>query len=94
MKKYLLTLLSYVVGITCTFGFLVGATGCGNKSYGMGNYNFTKVHIFSNEGDVCCKVEKWYDAEMGIEVKTDRGALFLSEGTYMLIESYCPICGK
>ena len=30
--------------------------------------------------------------ETGIEVKTKDGALFLSEGTYFLVEDKCPIC--
>ena len=88
MKKLLSLLLSSIVAIFTL-------TSCGNESLGMGNYTFAKVHVFSSEGGgVCCNVEKWYDAEIGIEVKTDRGALFLSEGTYMLVESYCPICKK
>ena len=86
MKKILALLISVM-----TVFILIG---CGNKSLGVGNYNFTKVHIFSSEGGTCCNVEKWYDDEVGIEVKTDKGALFLSEGTYMLVESYCPICKK
>lgn len=86
MKKILAVLISCMIVFTLS--------GCGNKSFGMGNYNFTKVHIFGDQGDACCEVKKWYDAEIGIEVKTDRGALFLSEGTYMLVENYCPICKK
>ena len=89
-KKFMTTVALMLV--TCT---ALVATGCGNKSLGMGNYNFKKVHIFNDrDGGVCCKVEKWYDCEMGVEVKTDKGALFLSEGTYMLVEDVCPICQK
>lgn len=83
-----------LIALLLTVGTVFALSGCGNKSLGMGNYNFTKVHIFSHQGDACCKVEKWYDNETGIEVKTDKGSLFLSEGTYMLVGDYCPICQK
>ena len=86
MKKILAVLISCMTVFTLS--------GCGNKSLSMGNYSFTKVHIFSTQGDVCCKVETWYDTEIGIKVQTDNGDLFLSEGTYMLVENYCPICNK
>ena len=64
-----------------------------NKSYGFGNYSFKKVHVDTHNGSCCLTVEKWYDAETGVEVKTkEAGALFLSEGTYIMIEDECPFC--
>jgi len=71
-------------------------TSCGNLSIGAGNFNFKKVHIHLGSIDRCLTIEKWYDNEgMGIEVKTKEcGSLFLSEGTYILIEDKCPICDK
>ena len=41
----------------------------------------------------CFTIEKWYDNETGIEVKTkEAGSLCLSEGTYFLISDDCPFC--
>lgn len=68
--------------------------GC-NMSFGAGNYNFTKVHIDTHHYSGCLTVEKWYEnnSGTGVEVKTkEAGALFLSEGTYFLIEDDCPFC--
>ena len=68
---------------------------CGNRSLGVGNYNFKKVHIDTHHFSGCLTVEKWYEEESGtgIEVKTEEyGAIFLSEGTYSLIEDVCPFC--
>jgi hypothetical protein len=43
----------------------------------------------------CVEIEKWYDDERGVEIKIKDGdALFLSEGTYMLVEDECPLCNK
>ena len=60
----------------------------------VGNYSFNKVHIFINDGeDACLDITSWYDNETGCEVKcSDGSAIFLSEGTYALIEGECPIC--
>ena len=70
-----------------------GCTGCGNMSMGLGNYEFKKVHINMGNEHACVEIEKWYDDERGVEVKIKDGdALFLSEGTYILIEETCPIC--
>lgn len=64
-----------------------------NKSYGLGNYSFKKVHVDTHNGSRCLTVEKWHDDETGVEVKTkEAGALFLSEGTYIMIEDRCPFC--
>lgn len=71
-------------------------SSCGNMSFGLGNFDFERVHIFTHDGhDRCLAIKKWHDNETGIEIETkDFGALFLSEGTYMLCENECPICGK
>lgn len=67
-------------------------TSC-NMSVGWGNLSYTKVHCTVN--NVCYKIDSWYDNDMGIEVKTkDYGSMYFSEGTYILIEDKCPICGK
>ena len=67
---------------------------CGNMSMGLGNYTYSKSHIMNYDGSgVCATVEKWYDNETGVEVKTtEYGSMYLSEGTYILIEERCPYC--
>lgn len=69
---------------------LIGLTGCGNQSLGFGNYNFNKVHCVQEHK--CIEITTWYDNDSGIEVDTENGAFFFSEGTYILIENDCPYC--
>ena len=69
--------------------------GCGNMNFGFGNYTYNGVHIETYHNTVCYTVETWTNAETGIEVKTKEiGSIFLSEGTYILFETECPICSK
>lgn len=91
MKKIITSILAILMVIL----LLTVATGC-NRSLGFGNYNFKKIHIFTHDGnDLCLTIEKWYEHDIGIEVKTKEcGALWLSEGTYMLCSGECPICEK
>ena len=88
MKKFIILIMM----LTLT---LLPLTGCSNMSLGIGNYNFRKVHISTPGGfDKCYELDNWYDNERGCEVKLKNGSsLFLSEGTYILVEDYCPICG-
>ena len=88
MKKILIVIIAIML-IFCL-------TSCGNKNYSLGNYTFRRVHIFTHNGqDKCLEIQSWHDDEIGIEVHTkEYGALYLSEGTYMLCESECPICGE
>ena len=69
---------------------------CGNMKIGFGNFKFCKVHIIRHNGtDICIRIINWYDVSTGIEVITEEyGTLFLSEGTYILCEDECPICGR
>lgn len=69
---------------------------CGNHSLGVGKFTFRKIHIFVHDGPaMCLTVTKWYECDIGIEVRTkEYGSLWLSEGTYMLCENECPICGR
>ena len=70
-------------------------TGCGNMSLGLGNFTFEHVHFTDAVEGHCATVEKWYDGETGIEVKTkEYGSMYLSEGEYMLFGSgeNCPYC--
>ena len=86
MKKiFALVLVLMMVLLLCS---------CGNRSVtGIGNYEFKKVHINTYHHSGCLTVEKWYENPTGIEVKTkEAGYLFLSEGTYTLVEDKCPFC--
>ncbi len=66
---------------------------CGNYSAGFGNYSYSKIHIDTHNFSGCYTVEKWYESESGIEVKTkELGSIFASEGTYILVENKCPVC--
>lgn len=66
---------------------------CGNMSVGIGNYEYDKVHIDTHSYSGCFTIKKWYGNSNGVEVKTEEvGSLFLSEGTYILLEKECPIC--
>lgn len=67
--------------------------GCGNMSMGLGNFTFKKIHVDTHNYSGCFTIEKWYDNESGIEVKTkEAGSMYLAEGMYILIEDDCPFC--
>ncbi len=90
MKKIILS----IVLFACVIGML---TGCGNYSLGVGNFTFKKIHIDTHNYSGCLTVEKWYENGTGIEVKTtEAGAIFVSEGLYVLLEGDdpCPFCGE
>ena len=85
MKRKLIALLA--------LAFMVSSISCGNMSVGIGNYQYEKIHIDTHHYSGCLTVVRWYDAENGIEVQTEEnGNIFLSEGTYALIEKECPFC--
>lgn len=79
--------------IVCVL-ILAGLIGCGNMSFGPGNFNFTGVHCADLSGNVQdLKIIKWHNDETGIEVLTEEaGSLFISEGLYILFEKQCPLC--
>ena len=86
MKKILIVVL--MIGI-----MIASLTGCGNMSWGFGNFTFEKIHVDTHNYSGCFTVEKWYDNSNGIEVKTkEAGSMYLAEGMYMLIEDVCPFC--
>lgn len=88
MKKFIALFLVLVI-ICC------GLCACGNMSMGLGTYDFEHVHITDHVESYCGTVIKWYDDSTGIEVLTkEYGSLFLSEGTYILIDTaeHCPYC--
>ena len=87
MKKVIIYLLVLVM--------LLAMAGCGNINIGYGNYSFKKVHVDTHGFSGCLTVKSWHDNETGIEVDTEEaGALYLSEGTYILLEGSkaCPFC--
>ena len=90
MKKGIAVLLLILVA-AC------GLVGCGNENWGPGNFTFKHVHFNDGVTGVCADVKSWHDNELGCEVHTQEyGALYLSEGTYILVEdpSACPFCSK
>ena len=87
MKKKIIAMIMMVTMLT------VMLTGCGNMSWGLGNFTYEKVHIDTHNYSGCLTIETWHDSSTGIEVDTEEvGSLFLSEGTYTLIEDECPFC--
>lgn len=69
-------------------------TSC-NQGIGFGNFSFKHIHFSNAVSGHCATVEKWYESEGGIEVKTkEYGAIQCSEGTYIMFESgaKCPYC--
>ena len=73
--------------------FAVCLTGC-NENLGFGNYSFTHIHYSDGIEGHCAKVNSWHDNEVGCEVHTPNGTIYVSEGTYQLFEKTetCPYC--
>ena len=73
-------------------------SSCGNKAIiDPGNYSYTHIHVTDYVEGHCFEIDKWWDNEAGIEVRTTGGdGIFLSEGTYQLFESQtlCPYCNN
>lgn len=89
MRKIFACLLAVVM--------LVALAGCGNMSWGLGEFTFRKVHVDTHHYSGCFTIKKWHDNSSGIEVKTEEvGTMFLSEGVYVLLEGDepCPFCGN
>jgi hypothetical protein len=92
MKKLLAILLAALL-LTA----MIALTGCGNMAVGIGYFEYQRIHVDMYHYSGCLTVEKWHNNETGIEVKTqEAGSLFLSEGTYILLEGDrdCPFCGS
>ena len=85
MKKFLAIIMATII--------MLVVTGCGNMSLGLGEFNFKRIHVDMYHYSGCLTVEKWYENENGIEVKTkEAGNIYLAEGMYALIEEDCPFC--
>ena len=81
-----------IIAILMVLGLVVSLCSC-NMGMGVGNFSYSKVHIDTHNGSGCVEIKKWYDNDSGIEVTTkEKGSLFLSEGTYILVSGNCPIC--
>ena len=95
MKYTIFKCLSIILLLACVVTLL---TGCGNMDVtGIGTFTFRHVHVTTYQQAECYTVTKWVDGSTGIEVNTEEaGAMFLSEGTYILFEnkSGCPFCNK
>lgn len=87
--------MKYIKIICLVLVLLMILTGC-NLGMGPGSFTFNRVHICDFSGSCAdATIIKWYDNGEGIEIKTkEYGSLFLSEGTYILFNDVCPICGK
>lgn len=84
-----------IIVLLVALALLLAMAGCGNVNVGMGNFSYKKVHVDTHSFSGCLTVKNWHDNETGIEVKTEEaGSLFLSEGTYILLEGNkaCPFC--
>lgn len=54
------------------------------------------VHILTHSGeDKCLRIKGWYEHHSGgLQVETEEyGELLLSQGTFILYDTICPICG-
>lgn len=88
MKKVMKIVLVLVLIAVMVVTFV----GC-NVSLGIGNYEFNKVHVDTYHYSGCLEVDKWYETSTGVEIKTKNGeSIYLSEGTYIMIEDECPFC--
>ena len=67
---------------------------CGNMNIGLGNYTYTHVHVSDCVEGHCVDITSWHDNETGIEVHTNSGSMYLSEGTYQMFSdaNCCPYC--
>ena len=84
-----------LVGLLLVLVLLLSLCACGNMSMGPGNFNYEHAYIGVGYDTFCVTVEKWYDYELGVELKTKEfGGIFCAEGTYVLIEdaTHCPYC--
>ena len=76
------------------FASIFTFAGC-NEAMGFGTFNFDRAHISVGGVDACVEVESWHDNEIGCELRLVNGtSIYLSEGTYILIDGECPICKK
>ena len=84
MKKILTVLFVIILIVLCS---------CGNRNY-LDLEHDTYNYIHCIETGKCYKITSWKNNEIGIKVVTEKyGNMYFSEGTYILIENDCPVCG-
>jgi hypothetical protein len=85
-----------IIFLVAVFALTLALTGCGNENLGFGNYTYTHCHYSDGVEGQCVTVDSWHDNEIGCEIHTPTGSIYLSEGTYQLYESnkVCPYCGE
>ena len=84
------------IAIVMIMVMALGLCACGNENWGFGNYSWKHVHFSDAVSGHCATISSWHDNTTGIEIHTvECGSMFLSEGSYILIESGsdCPFCG-
>ena len=85
-----------LLALTIILVLVVSLVSCGNMSVtGIGTFTFRHIHVTTHQNAECYTVTKWVDSSTGIEVITEEaGAMFLSEGTYIMFESKekCAFC--
>lgn len=86
-----------IIALTAiVFTCLTCLCGCGNENInlGFGNYNFKHAHFSDGVSGHCVEVTSWHDNDIGCEIHTPNGTIFLSEGCYQLFENAtaCPYC--
>ena len=89
-------LFTIVLSIILTIGCISCLSSCCNENFGLGNHTFTHCHYSDGVEGKCVTVDSWHDNELGCEIHTANGSIYLSEGTYHLYESakICPYCGE
>lgn len=96
MKTNVKRLFALAVSLVFLLATMCCLTGCGNENWGFGSYTFTHCHYNDGVEGHCVKVDSWHDNELGCEIHTPNGGIYLSEGTYQLFESEktCAYCGE
>ena len=84
----------FVMAIVVLVAFVLAMSSC-NMGL-VGKFTYRGIHPTTHDGRFAClKVDKWYESDTGIEVKTESGeSIFASEGTYIMFKDVCPICGE
>ena len=73
-------------------GISILLASCGNQRIGDWEWD-TYNYIHCLETGKCYKISSWKNNEIGIKVVVENyGNMYFSEGTYILVESKCPIC--
>ena len=92
-KSYIFTIIGSILILAIVMATM---TACGNQAIlDPGTFSFKHIHISDNVEGHCLNIEKWWDNDNGIEVRTTSSeGIYCSEGTYQMFESAdgCPYC--